>query len=422
MQTTNKRLVIVGNDCAGTELAFAAKASGWTGPIILVSEEREFPYHGSSVLNDYPTGGAIHNSPLPQKPVTYEKNQIDLLMGSYVTYIDREKRFVHLARGEVLTYDVLVFATGARPQTLTAAKTAPLATNIHYLRTAASARGIRNRLKAGAKLVIVGGGYVGLEVAATTAKAGFKVTVLEANKRILERVAAPILSTFYETVHRLAGVDIRTGIQLEAFEVTADRSKITKVICADGGQIEADAVIVATDLVPNCDLAAKAGLSVNNGILVTEDMRTSDVDLYAVGNCACFYSSTYNSFLRIVSIPNAHDQARKIAALICGKPAQPENAPWFWSEQYDMALKMLGISNGYDRIVLRGIPESRSFSAFYLKESRIIAVDTINRAADFTVAKRLVNQRTAIDDQLLADESIPLTTICDKFMHASLAQ
>lgn len=414
MGTKDERLVVVGTGCAGVELAFAARAAGWSGSIILIGDEAVLPYHRPPLSKAYLMGEATADSLLLRTSALFEKSNIELLTSVKVTSIDRGGMHLCLSDGRNLPYDRLVLATGGRPRPLPAAVgAAESATNFRYLRTLADAEAIRSNLVAGHRLVVVGGGYVGLEVAAAAVELGMRVTVLEAAPRILARVTAPPLSAFYETVHREAGVEVRTGEQVEGFELSADRSRVTAVCCASGERMEADLVVAGIGLIPNCELAIEAGLQVDDGIVVDSQMRTADEAIMAAGDCTKFQSDLYDRMVRIESVPNALEQARKIAALICGKTPRTDAAPWFWSDQYDLNLKMVGLSHGYDNLVFRGSLESRNFSAFYMLEERVLAVDTINRPVEFNLSKQLILGRSLVTPAQLADDTVPLKSILE---------
>ncbi|SFB38735.1 3-phenylpropionate/trans-cinnamate dioxygenase ferredoxin reductase subunit [Collimonas sp. OK607] len=414
MGTKNERLVVVGTGCAGVELAFAARAAGWSGSITLIGDEAVLPYHRPPLSKAYLVGEASADSLLLRTPALFEKSDIELLTSAKATSIDRGRMHLCLSDGRNLPYDRLILATGGRPRPLSAAAGgAEFATNFRYLRTLADADAIRGNLVAGHRLVVVGGGYVGLEVAAAAIKLGMRVTVLEAASRILARVTAAPLSAFYETVHRQAGVEVRTGEQVEGFELSADRRKVTAVRCASGARMDADLVVAGIGLIPNCNLAIDAGLQVDDGIVVDSQMCTADEAIMAAGDCTKFHSDLYGRMVRIESVPNALEQARKIAALICGKSPRKDSAPWFWSDQYDLNLKMVGLSHGYDNLVFRGTPDSRNFSAFYMLKERVLAVDTINRPVEFNLSKQLISERSSVSLAQLADDAVPLKSILE---------
>jgi 3-phenylpropionate/trans-cinnamate dioxygenase ferredoxin reductase component len=409
MNPTQEVLIVIGAGQAGAELAVQARQSGWAGRIVLAGDEPALPYHRPPLSKAYLSGTAAPET-LPVKAQTaYEHAGVELVLGRRVTAVDRGARRVDFEHGPALHYTRLALATGGRPRPLPlAAGGADRADNFHYLRTLADVDRIRARFVTGARLVIVGGGYVGLEVAAVAVKQGLQVTVLESAPRVLSRVTAPPVSAFYEAVHRAAGVDLRTGVQLERFVLDASRTRVTGVQCVDGDLFECDLVVAGIGLLPNTELAVACGLAVEDGILVDRAMRTSDPGIVAAGDCTRFESVLYGRSVRLESVPNALEQARSAAATVNGKPAPVESVPWFWSDQYDLKLKMTGLSQGYDRLVLRGSVEARAFCAFYLKGRRVLAVDTVNRVPDFMLAKRLVGERIEVDPEAIGNEAVPL--------------
>lgn len=408
----NDNVLIIGTGLAGVEVAFGLRASGWTGSIQLVGDTTVLPYQLPPLSKAYLAGTAKAESLYLRTPEAYTAQNIQLLSGRKVTAIDRDRRQVNLADGQVLGYEHLVLATGGRPRPLPAASgAAEKASNFRYLRTLEDAESIRQQLIPDNRLVIIGGGYVGLEVAATAIKAGMRVTLLDTADRLLARVTAPPVSDFYQRLHSAAGVDIRTGMQISALELSDDQQSVTAVLCEDGTRLPAELVVTGIGLIPNCELASAAGLQVDNGIVVNEQMQTSDPAIMAVGDCARFHSQLYDRWMRIESVPNATEQARKAAAIICGKPPREEAAPWFWSDQYEAGLKTVGLSEGYDRIVVRGSLKKPDFSVFYLQENRVLSVDTVNRPVEFNFSKQIVTDRLPVNPELLEDESLPLKEI-----------
>jgi 3-phenylpropionate/trans-cinnamate dioxygenase ferredoxin reductase component len=409
MNPTQEVLIVIGAGQAGAELAVQARQSGWAGRIVLAGDEPALPYHRPPLSKAYLSGAAAPETLPVKAQAAYEHAGVELVLGRRVTAVDRGARRVDFDHGPALHYTRLALATGGRPRPLPLAiGGADRADNFHYLRTLAEVDRIRARFVTGARLVIVGGGYVGLEVAAVAVKQGLQVTVLESAPRVLSRVTAPPVSAFYEAVHRAAGVDLRTGVQLESFVLDASRTRVTGVQCVDGSLFECDLVVAGIGLLPNTELAVACGLAVEDGILVDRAMRTSDPDIVAAGDCTRFESVLYGRSVRLESVPNALEQARGAAATVNGKPAPVDSVPWFWSDQYDLKLKMAGLSQGYDRLVLRGSVEARAFCAFYLKGRRVLAVDTVNRVPDFMLAKRLVGERIEVDPEAIGNEAVPL--------------
>ncbi|MBB6290701.1 3-phenylpropionate/trans-cinnamate dioxygenase ferredoxin reductase subunit [Pseudomonas sp. SJZ103] len=412
-ENTHRTAVIVGAGHAAGELATSLRDNGWSGRIVLIGDEPHLPYHRPPLSKAYLSGAATAESLLIKSPATYMKANVEIINNTRVLRIDRQRKSVELANGEWIGYDKLVLTTGGRPRPLSVPKSslAEQSGNFHYLRTLGDVDAMRRQFEPGMRLVIVGGGYVGLEVAAVAVKLGLKVTVLEAFPRVLARVTAPELSAFYERKHREAGVEIRTGVQVSDVEMDRSGDAVSAVLCADGTRVPADLVVVGIGLIPNTELAQEAGLTVDNGILVDEHAQTSDPDIYAAGDCTNHPNASLGRRLRLESVPNALEQARTAAAAICGKQKPYNVIPWFWSDQYDLKLKMVGLSQGYDQLVVRGSPDSDSFSAFYLKDGLVLAADTVNRPPEFMLAKRIIAERLRVDPEQLADDSIPLKSL-----------
>ena len=322
-------LVVIGAGHAGAELAVQARDQGWIGRIILVGNESHLPYHRPPLSKAYLAGAASLDSLSLKARATYDKAGIELSLGRLVVRVDRAAARVDFEDGPPLHYSRLAFATGGRARPLPAAASgAESASNFHYLRTLGDVDRIRARFVPGARLSIVGGGYVGLEVAAIAVKHGLKVVVLEAASRVLARVTAPRLSSFYEQVHREAGVDIRTGVQVDGFQVDRESGLVTQVRCSDGERVDTDLVIAGIGLVPNTELAASAGLAVDDGILVDACSRTSDPAIVAAGDCTRFHSALYGRSIRLESF-GSRDRVREGAdprqrALVLVRSIRPE--------------------------------------------------------------------------------------------------
>lgn len=399
-------VVVVGAGQAAGELAVALRTEGYSGRILVIGDEPSLPYQRPPLSKAYLSGKVDVQGLLVRPSAAYERANVEFLLRSRVERIDRVPRQVCLDDGRRIGYERLALATGGSARRL-AIPGSDLG-RIHYLRTFTDVDKLREQLSPGRRLVIVGGGYVGLEVAAVAVRAGLQVTVLESAPRVLARVTAPEVSSFYEALHRDNGVEILTGVEVEAFGAGECPVHVGEVLCKDGLRIPADLVIVGVGLVPNTELAEAAGLAVDNGILIDEHGRTSDPDIVALGDCANHRCAFYGRRIRLESVPSAIEQARTAAATLCGKDKRAESLPWFWSDQYDLKLQMAGLAQGYERMVLRGSFALSSFAAFYLKGECVIAADVVARPADFMAAKRLIAERIQVSDAALADDAVPL--------------
>jgi 3-phenylpropionate/trans-cinnamate dioxygenase ferredoxin reductase subunit len=402
----NNGTVIIGAGQAGCDLATALRQHGYAGRIVLIGDEQVPPYRRPPLSKTY-LSGDIGEEALYIKPrAAYAKQDIDLRTGVRVVSIDRDAHSVTVEDGEVITYDKLALTTGGRPRRL------PLAgadkPNVHYVRTLEDINRLREQFGPGRRLVIIGGGYIGLEAAAAGIKKQLDVTLVEALPRLLARVTGPEVSQYYDGVHRRHGVDIRLGAAVEALE---GEQQVEFVVLRDGTRLPADLVIVGIGLVPNTELAEQAGLEVDNGVIVDLHAQTGDPDIVAAGDCTNHDNGFLGRRVRLESVPNASEQARVAAASICGQRLPHAGVPWFWSDQYDLKLQMVGLSQGHDRVVIRGSMEADSFAAFYLKDGVVIAVDAVNRPQEFMLGKKMVAARLKADPAVLADESVVLKSL-----------
>lgn len=404
---------IVGAGHAGGELAFSLRQQGSTAAITIVGEEAHLPYQRPPLSKAFLKGDVEPSALYLRQQAAFEKANIGLLLSRRVERIERAAKKLIFDDGREATYSKLALTTGGRARHLTISQAAQAerARNFHYLRSIDDVIAIRARFEAGKRLVIIGGGYVGLEVAASAIARDLNVTILEALPRVLARVTAPQLSAFYERVHRNAGVDLRTSVEVTGLDFNAEGDMVTAVHCTGGVVLPADLVIVGIGQLPNTELAQAAGLDVDNGIVVDELAVTSDPDIVAAGDCTNHPSVFCGRRLRLESVPNAVEQSRVAAATLAGKPRTYDAVPWFWSDQYDLKLQMTGLSHGYDQFVLRGSMDNKTFAAFYLKNGRLIACDAVNRAQEFMVAKRMVAACMTFDAAALADETVPLKNL-----------
>ncbi|BDU05446.1 NAD(P)/FAD-dependent oxidoreductase [Nocardia cyriacigeorgica] len=392
-----QRALIVGAGHGGVQLAASLRQDGWTGEVVLIGEEATLPYQRPPLSKAYLAGKSTIDELAIRSAEFYRKQGIKLVDAT-VEAIDRSAGRLALSTGDALPYDKLALCTGARPRRL-ATSGADLA-GVYYLRTAADVEMIRAAARPGRRAVIVGGGYIGLETAASLRALGLEVTVLEATERVLERVTAPQVSAFFDRIHRNEGVNIRTHALVEA--VSGD-SRVREVVLSCGEAIPADLVIVGIGVEPNTELAAAADLVVDNGVVIDDQAQTSDPDIVAAGDCASHRMARYGRRIRLESVPSASEQAKVAAATINGKSRKIAALPWFWSDQYDLKLQIAGLNTGYDEVVLSGDPSGdRDFTCFYLRAGELVAADCINRPRDFVFSKRAITQQLHINrDELL---------------------
>ena len=399
------KCVIVGASHAGAQTAMRLRRIGWEGSITLIGDEPRLPYHRPPLSKDYLKGAKSIGNIQLNPEAAYQKSTIELLLGKRITSIDRGGRKVALSSGDSLDYDKLVLATGSNPRALPVPG-ADLE-GVFYLRDADDVDGIRRAIKESRKAVVIGGGYIGLEAAASLRSLGLDVVVVEAMERVLQRVTGETVSDFFTRVHREEGVDIRVNTAVTA--ICGDKS-VSGIETAEGDFIDADLVIIGIGIVPNVELAEAAGLVTANGIEVNQFAQTSDHDIYAVGDCTSFVHPRYQRKLRLESVQNANDQAIAAAKSIFGQPEPYDTIPWFWSDQYDVKLQIAGLAEGADDVIVRGdVGSGRSASLLYLKDSQLLAVDAINSPRDFVFGKKLIIDNALLDVSKLSDENLPLS-------------
>ena len=396
-------IVIVGASHAAAQAVDSLRREGHAGRIVLVGDEPQIPYQRPPLSKKYLSGEFEADRLWIRPREFYERLGIELMLGRRAIGLDRKARRLRLDDDSTVEYGRLLLATGsrARPATVPGAGLA----GIHYLRSIADVDGIRAGLVSARRVVIVGAGYIGLECAASCVKLGLQVVVLEMAERVMSRVVAPEMSAFYTGEHRSHGVEVRLDEQVTAFEGTG---RVSAVRCADGSAHPTDLVIVGIGVLPNIELAEEAGIACDNGIAVDEHCRTSDPDVYAIGDCASQPSLRYGRRVRLESVDNAFEQAKTAAANLCGREVIHDKLPWFWSDQYDLKLQIVGLSAGYDRVVLRGDPAERAFSCCYLVGDELIALDAVNHVKDFMSARKLIAGRARFDLAKLADASVTL--------------
>jgi 3-phenylpropionate/trans-cinnamate dioxygenase ferredoxin reductase subunit len=393
------RVVIAGGGQAGYQTAASLRTEGFDGQITIIGEEPGLPYQRPPLSKAYLLGKQETRHALLRPESFYQANRIDLRTGQRVSAIDRFSRRVELASGGRVAYDTLVLATGARNRILPIQ--GAMLDHVCYLRTLAEAALLRERLAAAAAVAVIGGGFIGLEAAAAARTLGKRVTVIEAQDRLMARVLAPETSGYFLSTHMAQ--DVAIALTSPAQAITPDG-----IVLRDGTLRKADLVVVGIGIVPNTELASEAGLATGNGIAVDEYLRTSDQSIFAIGDCAEYPSAFTGTRVRLESVQNAVDQAACVAKAIAGKPEPYTAAPWFWTDQFDIRLQIAGIASNWDQVVTRGNPESRKFSVFYFERGKLRAVDSINRPAEHLAARKLISARASISPQQAADEGFDL--------------
>ncbi|GGD60826.1 NAD(P)/FAD-dependent oxidoreductase [Erythrobacter arachoides] len=398
-------VVIVGTGHGGAQAAIALRQQGFAGSIAMIGRDANPPYERPPLSKDYLSGDKPFERIMIRPEAFWAERAVELRLGTSVTRVDPEMKLVELSGGDTIEYGHLIWATGGDARRLSCPG-GHLA-GVHTVRDRRDVDTLMAEIEGGARrFVVVGGGYIGLEAAAALTKLGCEVVVVEAQERVLNRVAGPELSAFYEAEHRAHGVDVRTGAAVDRL---AGEDRVTAVVLEDGEELPCDGVIVGIGIVPSVGTLMAAGAAGSNGLDVTDICRTNLDDVYAIGDCAAHANIWADgAVIRLESVQNAHDMATTVARAICGDPQPYEAFPWFWSNQYDLKLQTAGISTGHDATVLRGEPESRSFSVLYLKDGRLIAIDAVNRTKDYVQGRKLIEARATVAPELLADAEVPL--------------
>jgi 3-phenylpropionate/trans-cinnamate dioxygenase ferredoxin reductase subunit len=402
----SQHLVIVGGGQAAAQAVQSLRQQSFAGPITLLSDEPYPPYQRPPLSKKYFAGELPRERLLLRPAAFYAEKGVSLEQNARVEELDVAGRRVRLRDGRTLAYDRLLLTTGSRVRKLEV----PGATlpGLHYVRTIADVDGITSSLREGTRVLLIGAGFIGLEIAAVARQRGFEVTVLEAAERVMSRAVSVEVAAFYEARHRDAGVSVHTGAAVAALR---GAQQVTAVETADGRVFPCDVVIVGIGIVPNVELAAAAGLPCNNGIVVDEFARTADPHVVAAGDCTNHPLPLLERRVRLESVPNAIHQAKVAAATLLDAPIAYSEVPWFWSDQYDLKLQIAGLSTGFDEVVLRGDPATRSFAAFYLRAGQLLAVDAINSPKEFIAGKKLVASRAHIAPDVLRDAAVDLTPL-----------
>lgn len=394
-------IVVIGAGQAAGQAAASLRQEGYEGEITIIGDEAQAPYQRPPLSKAYLSGEVGLDRVLVRPENFYADKGINLQTGVRVESINRADKTIATSTGSTLSYDKLLISTGSRPRILNIQGSD--LEGLHYLRTVDDVDGIRTAMEAAKNVCIVGGGYIGLEVAAVAKKAGHNVTVLEMEDRILQRVTTAEMSEFYHALHTGRGVDIRVNTMVSGF--AGENGRVTSVLCGDES-IPADLVIVGIGIIPNVELAEAAGLTCDNGIVVNDHCQTSDPDIYAAGDCTNHPNPILDRRLRLESVPNAMEQARTACSNMLGGDKTYAAVPWFWSDQYELKLQMVGFSADGDQSVLRGDKASNEFAVFYLKDGNVVAVDAVNSPKEFMVAKQLYGK--AVNEADLANPAFEL--------------
>jgi 3-phenylpropionate/trans-cinnamate dioxygenase ferredoxin reductase subunit len=395
-------VVIVGAGHGGAQAAIALRQQGFAGSILMIGREPEPPYERPPLSKEYLAGEKAFERIYIRPAQFWADRQIGMMLSSEVISVDAPAKILALQDGRQISYGDLIWAAGGDLRRLSCP--GHDLDGVHAIRTRADVDAMLRSLGAVQHVVVIGGGYIGLEAAAVLTKLGKSVTLLEALPRVLARVAGAQLSSFYEAEHRAHGVDVRLNASVAS--LAGANGRVTGVTLADGTTLPADMVIVGIGILPSVAPLLAAGASGTNGVDVDAHCRTTLPHIYAIGDCAAHANNFADgALIRLESVQNANDQAGIAAKAICGDLVPYTATPWFWSNQYDLKLQTVGLSTDHDETVLRGDMSSRSFSIIYLKQGRVVALDCVNSIRDFTQGRKLVEQRVSVAPDSLADTS-----------------
>ena len=399
-------IVVIGSGQAAIQTVMSLKRNEFTGSIKVIGEEDHLPYQRPPLSKDFLLEEYKPERVSLKKKEFYEENGVDLILGKRAESIDTILKEITLSDENKIRYDQLIIATGSRVRKLNVPGSDKK--GIYYLRDLDDANALKQRLKKNKKMVIVGAGYIGLEVASVAASLGVEVTIIEMADRVMNRTVDPIISSYYQKLHESHGVKIHLDNGLKAFE---GGDSVNAVLCSDGLMLEADLVVIGAGVLPNQEIAIEAGLECNNGIMVNEFGETSTAHVYACGDCTNHPNKGLNTRLRLESVHNAMEQSKTVANTIMGNKEPYDQVPWFWSDQYDHKLQLVGISGDHDEVVMRGLESEQKFLLFYLKNSELIAVNAINSSKEFLICRKLVANKVKISSDVIKDQSVNLNDL-----------
>ena len=395
-----EELVVIGGGQAAIQCVASLRKEGYSGSITLIGEENHLPYQRPPLSKGFLSGSTESNRLYLKKIEFFQENSIQLNLGVTAKKIDRDNCNVHLSDDKSISYDKLVLATGSRVRKLKFPGSD--LEGINYLRGIDDAESLKDGLLKSKNLVIVGAGYIGLEVAAVATEFNTKITVVEMADRVMNRTVDPIISAYYQELHSKNGVDF---ILNESLEKIDGNKTVEQVICSGGSSIEADILVIGAGVIPNIELAEESGLSCDNGICVDEYGQTEDIRIFACGDCTNHPNEKLNRRLRLESVHNAMEQSKTVASSIMGNKTAYNQIPWFWSDQYDHKLQIVGLSGDHDEVLIRGDEAESKFMLFYLKGGELIAVDAVNNPKEFLICRKLVENKVKISSDDILNQS-----------------
>ena len=393
-----ENLLIIGAGQSAIQCISTLKKEGYSGSITLVGEEEHLPYQRPPLSKGFLEDSLNKERLYFKKLEFFTENKVQLYLGLSAEKLEIDNQKVYLSDNSVLEFDKLVFATGSRVRLLEFPGSE--LKSIFYLRDLDDAEAIKKDLETSENLVIIGAGYIGLEAAAIAAKKNKKVTIIEMADRVMNRTVDPQISEYYLSLHKSYGVKFHFNTSLETINKVSDS---LEVVCSDGTEVKADSVLIGAGVVPNIELAEEAGINCDNGIIVNEFGQTNFKNIYACGDCTNHPNKILNKNLRLESVHNAMEQAKTVASSVMNNPMEYNQVPWFWSDQYDHKLQIVGLSGDHDMVTMRGNTNDAKFMLFYTKDEELIAVDAINNPKEFLISRKLVANKVKIKPKVISD-------------------